>query len=442
MCADGRREHLDIRSSSGEQGWRDLATIAAMGATKGLLVAELPANAPLDVSSSDFVKQWVMRAHVPKSITFVDEPGMSLGHSQSNAPFGLAAYPPSSTQEVFARMLQFKSATASSKVTMRIYDESQGQGKIDDRHHDLPEDRRAKGGSRWASWLKFARNAVLFVSMVCLSHEVIKVKDYFSEQPKTPNVDWVDHAKNQVQSPGSTQAAVLTPMDDLAHLSDEARAMEELRRKLNYVEVSYQGRKVMVLDAPSKVLLTQQAAKASELTQTGLNWKDLYGVIHAETAWIPRDGMGKNGVVSEGLAQMEPATAKALGIKDSNDDVQAVFGAAKLLKEAALWSKTKVSKLSLPKNEFNQKLREGVSIYYNLSSAARRTWDVWNTDQMPIETNHHIKNARDGALYAGQIEAKFRSMELAQSRAARSVQTQSLQSKDEYVPRRRYAMAN
>jgi hypothetical protein len=467
MCADGQWEHLDIQSSSGEQGWRDLATIAVVAATKGVLVAELPAGGLDSVSSSDFVSQWIMRAHVPKSVAFVEDRDVLLEQIQiaSSIPQLSSAYEPSSREGAHARMLGFKQAAAASKVTMRIYDESQNPEKFEtsvDRGlrapafaqnpassaWGLPSGARSvvgadllkSGRSSWATWSKFARNAVLFVAAVCLVNGALKVKDYFSDkpQPQKQSVEWKKVAEKKAEPTQTAQAPVLSAIEEQSQLSDEKRAMEEIRRKLNYVHVSYQGRAVMVLDAPSKVLLTQQAAQANDLNQEGLSWKDLYGVIHAETAWVSRDGMGKNGVVSVGLAQMEPATAKSLGINDSNDDVEAVFGAARLLKEAAAWSKNKVAKLRLPKKEAHQKLREGVSIYYNLSTAARRTWDGRNTHEMPIETSHHIKNTRDGANYAGQLEAKFRSMDLAQSLNLQAAQKQPSQGADEFTPRRRY----
>jgi hypothetical protein len=46
------------------------------------------------------------------------------------------------------------------------------------------------------------------------------------------------------------------------------------------------------------------------------------------------------------------------------------------------------------------KLREGVSIYYNLSVKGRNKWDGLNTAQLPVETQRHIRNARAGAVEA------------------------------------------
>lgn len=188
------------------------------------------------------------------------------------------------------------------------------------------------------------------------------------------------------------------------YLNEKVSPEDQLREKLNYVEIEYMGKKAMALDVPSRVMLTKAAAKKYNLESTGLNWKDLYGVIHAETAWVSRDGMGLNGKVSRGLAQMEDATAKSLGIKNPNDPVDAAFGAAKLLKEAAGWSHNKISRLGLRGGDRHEALRDGISVYYNLSSKKRAEWDGTNNHQMPYATQRHIENVKDGAALASRHE--------------------------------------
>ena len=54
----------------------------------------------------------------------------------------------------------------------------------------------------------------------------------------------------------------------------------------------------------------------------------------------------------------------------------------------------------LPPEQYAAKLREGVSIYYNLSIKGRNRWDGLNTAQLPVETQRHIRNARAGAQEA------------------------------------------
>jgi hypothetical protein len=157
-------------------------------------------------------------------------------------------------------------------------------------------------------------------------------------------------------------------------------------------------------DAGWRLQLVRSAADKAGLAEVGLDHRDLYGVIHAESGWVARDGMGKNGVVSQGVAQFEPATARAVGLRDPNDTVQAVEAAAVLLREAAQWSARKLEGMPLAPGEWAVRLREGVSIYYNLSSRARNTWNGRNSDRMPVETQHHIRNARHGASIAGRLE--------------------------------------
>lgn len=189
--------------------------------------------------------------------------------------------------------------------------------------------------------------------------------------------------------------------------SDQRILRDDRAPRLNYVQVSYAGRQVMTLDEASRIALTKQAAEDHGLSKSGLSWRDVYGVIHAETAWISRDGMGRNGVVSSGLAQLEPNTAKALNVTDPEDPVQAIAATAALMKEAARWSRNRIAGLPLDTKGKAQKLREGVSIYYNLSTRGRNEWNGLNTHELPIETQHHIRNTRDGAQLAGSIEKRL-----------------------------------
>jgi hypothetical protein len=163
----------------------------------------------------------------------------------------------------------------------------------------------------------------------------------------------------------------------------------------------------LALDPAARVQLSRSAAEQAGLRDFGLDWRDLYGVINAETSWVPRDGMGRNGVVSRGLAQFEPATAKAVGLRDPNNPVQAVRAAARLLREAAAWSAQRVAHLALSPAQRAAKLREGISVYYNLSSRARAAWSGLNTSKLPIETLRHIHNVREGALQAEQLNARL-----------------------------------
>lgn len=164
---------------------------------------------------------------------------------------------------------------------------------------------------------------------------------------------------------------------------------------------------LVTLDAASRLLLARSAAEHARLQEVGLDFRDVYGVIHAETSWVPRAGIGKNGVVSEGLAQFEPATAHAVGLRDPNDATQAVLAAGRLLREAAVWSAQRIARLGLPADERAVRLREGISIYYNLSSRARNAWSGLNTETLPVETRRHIRNVRAGAREADRLDARL-----------------------------------
>jgi hypothetical protein len=189
---------------------------------------------------------------------------------------------------------------------------------------------------------------------------------------------------------------------------------KHLRAQLRWVPVRVAGREFSTPDADSRLLLVRSAAERAGLAEVGLDFRDVYGVINAETTWVARTGMGRNGVASYGLAQFEPATARAVGVRDANDPVEAVHGAAKLLKEAAVWSAARIASLGLSGAERAARLREGVSIYYNLSSRARARWNGTGSAHLPIETQRHILNVRAGARQADRLlaggEAELRTL--------------------------------
>jgi len=182
---------------------------------------------------------------------------------------------------------------------------------------------------------------------------------------------------------------------------------EQLRSRMHWKPVRYAGTELKTLDVPSRLLLAQSAAQQAGLEQVGLSYRDVYGIINAETSWIPRLGASKDGTPNLGIAQFEPATAKAVGLTDPTDPVQAVHAAALHLKEAAIWSAKRIADLKLTPEERARKLREGVSIYYNLSSKGRSIWDGTNTAKLPIETRRHIANARVGARQAEELEEQL-----------------------------------
>ena len=130
----------------------------------------------------------------------------------------------------------------------------------------------------------------------------------------------------------------------------------------------------------------------------------------AETSWVPRMGRSKDGTPNLGVAQFEPATARALGLRNPNDMVEAIHVAAVHMKEAAQWSADRIAGLKLGSTERAMRLREGVSIYYNLSSRGRAAWNGRNTGRLPIETQRHILNARMGAQEAALLEGQLQAV--------------------------------
>lgn len=185
---------------------------------------------------------------------------------------------------------------------------------------------------------------------------------------------------------------------------------EQLRRKMNWLPVRYGGDVLKTPDAQSRILLAQSAAQKAGLHEVGLSYRDVYGIINAETTWIPRLGSSKDGTPNLGIAQFEPATAKAVGLKNPGDPVEAVHAAALHLKDAAKWSAKRIADLKLSPEQHARKLREGVSIYYNLSTKGRNKWNGLNTAKLPVETRRHIANARLGAREAAELSAQLRDL--------------------------------
>lgn len=187
----------------------------------------------------------------------------------------------------------------------------------------------------------------------------------------------------------------------------EDRHYAGLRAQLRWVESTLAAGALMTLDAPSRMLLAKSAAERAGLQEVGLGFQDVYGIINAETSWVPRTGASKDGTPNLGVAQFEPATAEALGLRDPHDVVEAVHVAAVHMREAAQWSRSRIAGLKLSPKQHAAKLREGVSIYYNLSSRGRAGWNGRNTHTLPVETNRHIQNARLGAREAAELDAQL-----------------------------------
>ena len=182
---------------------------------------------------------------------------------------------------------------------------------------------------------------------------------------------------------------------------------DALREKVRWLPVRFGGTELKTPDAQSRLLLAQSAAQSANLQQVGLSYRDVYGIINAETSWVPRLGASKDGTPNLGLAQFEPATAKAMGIVNPADPVEAIHAAALHMRDAAVWSAHRIAGLKLTPEQQATKLREGVSIYYNLSTKGRNLWNGKNTAKLPVETRRHIANARLGAREAAELEEQL-----------------------------------
>lgn len=182
---------------------------------------------------------------------------------------------------------------------------------------------------------------------------------------------------------------------------------DKLREMLHWLPVRLGDSELRTPDAQSRLLLAQSAARRAGLDKVGLSYRDVYGIINAETSWIPRMGSSKDGTPNLGIAQFEPATARAMGIVNPADPVEAVHAAARHMRDAAIWSARRIARLKLTPEQEARKLREGVSIYYNLSSKGRSVWNGRNTAKLPVETRRHIANARIGAREAAELEQEL-----------------------------------
>lgn len=210
----------------------------------------------------------------------------------------------------------------------------------------------------------------------------------------------------KVSERGATNAAPLMTEASLDGQSGGDRVQSGQRGRrvvaaqlLRPTTVVLNGQSIETIHPLERVRLCREIARAQGLQRAGLHWADLYGVIHAETAWIPRDGMGKNGRVSRGLGQLEDATARALGVADPDDAEQAIRAAARLMVDSAAWADRRGVKGS-------EARLAAMSVYYNLSTKARNAWNGVSMAGLPVETRRHIKNVAEGRMLALKLGAE------------------------------------
>ncbi|MEO5669076.1 MAG: hypothetical protein ABIR26_00165, partial [Ramlibacter sp.] len=252
------------------------------------------------------------------------------------------------------------------------------------------------------SWPAYSAVAgFLFVSLVCL------VELLMPRAAQVPARFASTSAVAAQIAAATAPAALVQAAAAPAPLTADDGYYAGLRSSIRLVQTRIGTTPLSTPDYVSRLLLTKSAANRAGLHEVGLTFRDVYGIISAETSWVPRMGASKDGTPNLGIAQFEPATARALGLRNPDDLVEAVHVAALHMKEAAVWSANRIDGLKLGADERATKLREGVSIYYNLSSRGRATWNGKNTNRLPIETQRHIANARVGADQAAILDAQL-----------------------------------
>jgi hypothetical protein len=249
--------------------------------------------------------------------------------------------------------------------------------------------------------LKAALAVVMFGAAATLSPQVFSAVPAVAVKAPVPAV-----AVSAPVKVAATSAAVQRTAEPAIRFAAPAAKFgseDALRAKIKFETAHWGGKPVRTLDEASRIVLARAAAEKAGLSEVGLSYQDVYGVIEAETSWVQRTGSSKDGTPNLGLAQFEPRTAKSLGLTDPEDPVQAVFAAAKYMKLGAQWASSKIASLKSNPALYAAKLREGVSVHYNLSIKGRNKWNGLNTAQLPVETQRHIRNAAAGAREALEL---------------------------------------
>ena len=249
---------------------------------------------------------------------------------------------------------------------------------------------------RWATYSAVAGFTTVAFAVVAL--ELVALAGWMGWHPTRATQLAAAQAQATIQA--VQEKVAQAPVAAVPAPRPEDGYYDQLRKRIRWVSTRIGEEKLPTPDPDSRILLVKSAAQRAGLHEVGLSFKDVYGIINAETSWVPRTGASKDGTPNLGIAQFEPATAKLLGVRNPDDPVESVHVAALHMKDAALWSQARIAGLKLDADERAAKLREGVSIYYNLSSRGRAAWNGKNTKKLPRETQLHIHNARLGAQQA------------------------------------------
>lgn len=277
--------------------------------------------------------------------------------------------------------------------------------------HDVPQpgiDSSILSQPRSKTTNNFARNVVLGMSLVAACvWSLNETKNALNSAQVV-----LEQSAQAEKSPRGAEEPRLDKTDFVLENDLSGFSEKDVRNNLNYVNVTLRGEDRKTLDVPSRLLLSKWASDSNGLHSVGLNWKVLYGFIHAESTWVPQEGIGKNGVKSHGLAQFEGATARSYGLYNAYDPLAAVFAAAALIKDAAQWTQARLIQSPLtganPAQQA-QALREGVSVYYNTGWKTRHAWSPTNSERLPDATKKHIINVKAGNMIAENLVADIKS---------------------------------
>ncbi len=171
-----------------------------------------------------------------------------------------------------------------------------------------------------------------FTAVALASFIALEVQDELQTQELIAQAAVPAAAAAAAAAQGAVQAAPDT-RDKALPPSPKAGYYAELRSKLQWVQTRMGGTMLLTPDMNSRMILAKSAARHAGLSEVGLSFKDVYGIIYAETSWVPRMGASKNGTPNLGIAQFEPATARALGLTNPEDPVEAIHVAAVHMKQ-------------------------------------------------------------------------------------------------------------
>lgn len=224
---------------------------------------------------------------------------------------------------------------------------------------------------------------------------------------------------NQKSVPGPNGAAAVRPASalELSQTTVAPTTKAPAIVKLNdtrLVPVRFQGKMIHSVHPEDRISLAKHAADAGNLDRVlgKESWRVVYALIAAESNWMPRSGMGRNKKASYGIAQMEAATATALGI-DPHDPRNAAVGVVNLIKEGVrAYQERRRQGLKIV-DDYGEPLRTNdalsvyISVHYNTSTRFRNEWDG-STSTLLTPTKHHIKNVRYGLGEAALIEKQVK----------------------------------